>query len=466
MMNFAYHLKKIKKKKAIKEKYYKKCCCFFLSLKNQYRNDDNIIKEINEIKEEKKALDEKLELLTDYYMSQKEKEINKDLYSCISMKSLLILILSVFHFYAIAEIHGFLFSLFGEIKRSSTQYYNGNYPTNKTFSDFFTNSTLTDSSQINFNYFTSIFTSYFICRFSIMSLYAFSSLVLFGIIYLISIFQFLDKEQINPQSDNNYNKSLFILIIGYYLAIYFFAGLIALLPYELIKVNKKINSWDLLLMNFILTFSVIVKNLLHDNFELFKSPFICGLFYISSSFIYFIYPFIIWIQNKFKDNKNNKLNIIDNKNEDKFINIENNYIKKTNAENYQNDFKEEDDEMGNIFGNVNTIKKEELLNMLDDNQEQKSNNINGEVKKNIYFKPYYIFGYLIIKFDQFIITIKIKSIMSYICTILSDSKIILILIINLLSRAQKLKFKTIYKSNFNKSIYYLINIFCNKYFYS
>lgn len=149
---FCFLFNKIKKReRTLKEKYYHKIFSFFLCLKGKYRNNEKIINEINNIKQQKDDFKAKLESMAEFYMNQKEEEINKDLYSCISKNSLFILILSIFHFYSLAEIHGYLFSLFGEIKRSSSRYFNGHYSTNKTFTEFFTNSTLTDSSQINFN---------------------------------------------------------------------------------------------------------------------------------------------------------------------------------------------------------------------------------------------------------------------------------------------------------------------------
>ena len=287
-----------KREKDLKKKYYHKFLCFNLCLKKQYKNDRNILEQIEEIEEDKNIINDKLEKLSDNYMSRKE-NIIKELFSCISMKSFLILLLSILHFYAIAEVNGFLFSLFGEIKRSSYRYFHGNYTTNKTFEDFFTNSTLTDSSQINFNYFTSIFTSYFICKYSIMTLYAFSTIGLIAIIYIASNFNFLNNNVL--LENKNYPFGSFLEICAFYVGIYFFAGLIALLPYELLKKNNRVNSWDLLLMNFFLTFSVITKNLLHDKISIFKYPYICGRFYIGASFVFFIYPFIIWIQNKAND---------------------------------------------------------------------------------------------------------------------------------------------------------------------
>ena len=181
--------------------------------------------------------------------------------------------------------------------------------------------------------------------------------------------------------------SVFILIL-FYIAIYFFSGLIALLPYELLKVNKKITSGDLLLINFFLTFAVIVKNLLHDNFELFNSPFICGLFYISSSFIYFIYIFILWVQNKFNENQSDEENIDDNNNEDDYYDEESNYINKTNTLNYQKDVNTNNDDSIILFDDIDESR---IYKMLDINQENKSNNINKENNKKIYFTPYYIF---------------------------------------------------------------------------
>ena len=481
--NFIYTIKEFykslelmrKREKDLKNKYYYNFLCFSLCLKKKYKNDRNILEQIEDIEEDKKVINDKLEKLSDNYMSRKE-TIIKELFSCISMKSFLILLLSILHFYAIAEVNGFLFSLFGEIKRSSYHYFHGNYTTNKTFEDFFINSTLTDSSQINFNYFTSILTSFFICKYSIMTLYFFSTIGLIVIIYLVSNFKFLTNHVL--YENKNYPFDSFLAICIFYGGIYFFAGLIALLPYELLKKNNRVNSWDLLLMNFFLTFSVIIKNLLHDKISIFKYPYICGRFYVGASLVFFIYPFIIWIQNKANDQNESKrdsdiISTIYRINESiktKYNDIENsgrisdldiNTSKKDDKSNISDtSFAGSNDsfiEM-NSFDEESLYQSEELI---PDKSDRSSKEI---IEKKSNYNLYYIFGVLIIKFEHFIITATIKTISSYIWMILKDEKIIMILLINLFSRTQKLKFKTIYKKEFNTSIYYLIGNFSLSYF--
>ena len=465
-----------KRKERLKEKYYNKICGIFCCLKSKYKDNEDIINEINDIKDENKNLNNHFESLTETYMSQKEKNIDINLYSCISKRSLLILFLSFFHFYAIAEINGYLYSLFGELKRTVNIFFNPTPNTDKTFDTFFTKSTITDSSQINFNYFTSIFASYFICKFSIMTLYAFSTISLLGIICLVSFFNYLDKEHLN----SNYKLSDFITLMIYYILIYFFAGLVALLPYELLKVNKVINSWDLLLMHFLLTLAVIFKNILHDKIDFFKSPKKCTISYILSASIFFIYLLNIWIQNNSKEkNKNNNQDEssnqeekirTDKKEDNKDIN--NNCKKLNNELNISlinnindNDIDSNEDENDNELVRMNSFDYDKLFVQIDNNEEkEKDNNEEKEDSKiKKFFTPFYILGCLIIKFPHFMITIKIKSLTSYICSILRDKKIMLILLINLLSRTQKLKFKTIYKKEYNSSIYYLIGNFSLSY---
>ena len=64
---------------------------------------------------------------------------------------------SILHFYALSEIKGILFALLEEIKKSS-HYLMGDpeYNKDKNFYDFFLDLVIYDSSQINFNYLSSL----------------------------------------------------------------------------------------------------------------------------------------------------------------------------------------------------------------------------------------------------------------------------------------------------------------------
>ena len=82
--------------------------------------------------------------------------------SNISWKIILFVIISIFHYLAMTEVEGLLFSLFEEIKRVIVFEDRDSYPTNKTFYEFLRNSTLTVTAQINFNYWFSFLSPYLI----------------------------------------------------------------------------------------------------------------------------------------------------------------------------------------------------------------------------------------------------------------------------------------------------------------
>ena len=75
---------------------------------------------------------------------------------------------------------------------------------------------------------------------------------------------------------------------------------------------------------------------------------------------------------------------------------------------------------------------------------------NKNQEKKLYISDYYC-GYLTISFNEFIFSIKINSILDYICSLIF-SKFLIVLFINFFSRAQKLKFIEEYKNEFNGSI--------------
>ena len=85
-------------------------------------------------------------------------------------------------------------------------------------------------------------------------------------------------------------------------------------------------------------------------------------------------------------------------------------------------------------------------------------------KKDYIYIPYYICGNLIVKFEYFSYSIKIKSVKSYIFSFFNE-KIICIFFIVFCSRAQKLKFKEVYKKDFENYFWLLILNFILSYFF-
>ena len=98
------------------------------------------------------------------------------------------LLMSIFHFVAISEINGILFSLFEEIKKSCHYLKNKKYNKNNNFFYFLKSLVLYDSSQINFNFIASLFSSLFIGVFKEAGTYSLCFLV--DIILLITLFFF------------------------------------------------------------------------------------------------------------------------------------------------------------------------------------------------------------------------------------------------------------------------------------
>ena len=92
---------------------YNLCC-----LKKKYKNDKRINEEIEIIENLKKEkIDNKLIEIRDEYMKENIHE-TMDIYTKISKKTWIFIVISIFHFLAMTEIEGILFSIFGEIKRN------------------------------------------------------------------------------------------------------------------------------------------------------------------------------------------------------------------------------------------------------------------------------------------------------------------------------------------------------------
>ena len=164
-----------------------------LDLKNKL--EASTIAQEKKYKEEVKNLEEKqyLELLKirDIYIKEKQgRNYNK----CIKLekKRILLIIFSFFHFLHMLEIHGILFALMREIKRSIYFKIKEKYPEHdtKTFYDYLSTSSINDSSKINFNYFTSFLSSYFISKLNIAGNYIFSILANIIVILLLLINDF------------------------------------------------------------------------------------------------------------------------------------------------------------------------------------------------------------------------------------------------------------------------------------
>ena len=184
-----------------------------------------------------------------------------------------------------SEIHGILLALFKEIERTVKHMVKGHYDFKeneenknniiKTFEYFLTSSNFHDSSQINFNYASSLFTLYLLKlinnKYSIVVLYFICIVIISCLSYLLMNIDYLDEEQIrsNDKNINNYDgwKLTFSFIIPYIL-IYCFAGFISLLPNKILndiyKNEKKVLIFgQLIYINFILGFSVTLKNFIN-----------------------------------------------------------------------------------------------------------------------------------------------------------------------------------------------------------
>ncbi len=160
------------------------------------------------------------------------------------------------------EIHGILFSLFREIKRSlffkiKEKY--ADYDT-KTFYDYLSSSSINDSSKINLNYITSFLSDYFIAKTSLKAVYIFSIIFNSIIILILLIYDFLTFEQLKKGED--YSIAKFIIFIIVYAFIYVLASLISLYPLSLIQKIEKNNYWGILIITGILTISAYGKNYL------------------------------------------------------------------------------------------------------------------------------------------------------------------------------------------------------------
>ena len=153
--------------------------------------------------------------------------------------------------------------MYGEIRKSVYFYLRGEYNVIKDFNDFFTNSVFKDISQINISYFTVIFTPFLVkaCGFRIV--YFVSTIIIFISMISVSNIKFLSEEDLNERI--SYNNFQFSGILSAYLSIYTFGGIISFIPIILIEKlkNEKEYLLKFTILCFVLTLSVILKNMIH-----------------------------------------------------------------------------------------------------------------------------------------------------------------------------------------------------------
>ena len=166
------------------------------------------------------------------------------------------LLLSILHFAAISEINGILFSLFEEIKKSFHYLKNKKYNSNNNFFFFLKNLVLYDSSQINFNFITSLFSSLFIGVFTEPGTYLLCFFIDIVLLIVLFLFHVIELEE-------EYENEFIYLIktIIFYALIYFFTGIISLFPFHILK-NKN-SPFNLLVGNTCSFIGVLIKNLIH-----------------------------------------------------------------------------------------------------------------------------------------------------------------------------------------------------------
>ena len=165
---------------------------------------------------------------------------------------------SIFHFYALSEINGILFSLLEEIKKSAHYLFtkDSEYNKEKNFYDFFLDLVLYDSSQINFNYLSSMLSNSIINLIDVIPTYIMSTACNSVLLILLYFFHLTELDE-----ERDIEIIYFCKMGSFFLLIYLFTGIIGLLPFYLLE-NKN-NPKNIVVGNFCLFLGVIIKNILH-----------------------------------------------------------------------------------------------------------------------------------------------------------------------------------------------------------
>ena len=404
----------------------KKCCkkyccsyCFYLNCKYWIRcrwdnnNDDERLQLISKKSKEIENLNNRKDELNN------NKENNKIDFCFITC----LYIFSLFHYFSLSAIglisSAILKEIYRSIKRSFIGHYD-DYNNIQTFYYFLTDSNFHDSSQINFNYMFSFLSLYVINLFKNGSnletakVYLISVLLIFLLFLSFLYHDYLDEEDMKKEKDDNYGilELIFYFIIPY-IFIYLFAGFISLLPHKILNEyikNNNITEIENIIclrvcINVIMGISVVLKNLCdYKLVELLECNTITKLLVLE--IFLFIIPSIICILYLFK-----KL------------------------------FKE-------CFYYCCCKKKEQNVNL---NNENNNNIDNNDSEIN------YLAGNIFVKTKTIYSFITVKGLNKYIISILTDTKIIFILFINLCLRMQKLKFKTDYNNTTKDKALLILN---------
>jgi hypothetical protein len=165
---------------------------------------------------------------------------------------------SILHFYALSEINGILFSLLEEIKKSAHYLFtkDSEYNKEKNFYDFFLDLVLYDSSQINFNYLSSMLSNTITNLTDVTPTYILSTACNTVLLILLYFFH------LQELTDEHDNEIIYIFkMVSNFLHIYLFTGIIGLLPFYLVE-NKN-NQVNIFFGNLCLFLGVIIKNIVH-----------------------------------------------------------------------------------------------------------------------------------------------------------------------------------------------------------
>lgn len=431
------------------------CCCYKQKFKKYKEKLNNIVDEMIEKETKLEKIPMKLSnenIRNTFWIQHKNFKnfcffisIEKLKYFC---SALCFYFLTIFHFVALSEVHGILLVLFKEIERSLKQYIFKHYDFDKNsegeeiIKDFYyylTESNYHDSSQINFNYLSSMFTILVIKKFNtyynIVFVYLISIVVVTIFSSILLSYDYKSKEQLKENDNYTVWKFIFGFIVPYVI-IYTSAGFISLLPNKIldeIYSNKKLsgNLNKLIYINFCIGISVVIKNYInkfwiHSNVSsIYYILLIEILIFAGASSIYLLYLFLLLFITKRKVKK------------------------RSNSFSFQRsislpDVKESDDRSYTFIRSINIDNSIEDFN-LDKKKLNPTIKIN-QTENNENYSIYYLGGYFFIKTNSIYSFITIKGFGNYILSVFKSKKLWLILFLNLCSRIQKLKFKTEYKS--------------------
>ena len=164
---------------------------------------------------------------------------------------------SIIHFLAIAEINDVLFALLEELKKSLHYLINNDkYNKDKNYFDFFRNGVLFDSSQINFNYLSALLSNTLIDLLGDDITYLICFLANIGILILLYFVHL-----VNVQNEYSNEFTHFIKILLFYIFIYTFTGIVALIPFY--SMNNRFSGENIIAINTFLFLGVLLKYVIH-----------------------------------------------------------------------------------------------------------------------------------------------------------------------------------------------------------